>query len=35
MGNHKGGCSYVASRCLDKDGYDDECYMAHRGVCDE
>lgn len=35
MGNHKGGCSYVDSRCLDKDGYDNECYVAYRGVCDE
>lgn len=35
MGNYKSGCSYVASRCLDKDGYDDERYVTYRGVCNE
>lgn len=35
MGNHESGCSYVTSRCLDKDSYDDERYVAYRRVCNE
>lgn len=35
MCNYQGCSSYVASGCLDEDGYDDECYVANRGVCDE
>ena len=35
MGDYQGGGPYVASRCLDKDSYDDKCYMAYRRVCNK
>ena len=35
MGSYQGGGSYVASRCLDENNYNNTCYVADRRVCDE
>ena len=35
MGDYQGGGSYVASGCLDEDGYDNKFYMIDRGICNE
>ena len=35
MGDYQGGGSYVASGCLDEDGYDNKCYVADGRICDK
>lgn len=35
MSNYQGSGSYVASGCLNEDGYNNKCHVANGRICDE